>query len=365
MTKINPNLLFRLINIWLAFVAVLFISSYFPHWQNVSSQAWINESIYFLLLLLAVSILIKDVNNRDIFINLSLYLLVHSLSFLNIFIGEKYIFGNSYTQYYIFHYKNMSFCFIFNFFIIYTVIKYMLTNQKTQVLYILTFAILLPIFITNFFPYLKFPKFIFTLGDKYLNDLYQRTFLTNGLSFIFVCLYGYLLYKKDKILGEYINLLMASLFVFLVTNMIDNLSVIYKFKVFSISQYMLTINLIFLTIILLKKLCFLCSDYGKFYENLIRRKTSMGKIQVKRHRSKMNALLLRTLKLYLYQRRNYILLLILLTSIAFSYFEFPKFITINLIAYICCFLILFWFIDALYKRRERQEYIIPLKGTNR
>lgn len=365
MTKINPNLLFRLMNIWLAFVAVLFISSYLPHWPHISSHVWINEAIYFLLFLLAIAVLIKDVYNRDIFINLSLFLLMHSLSFLNIFIGDRCLLGNIYTSWYVFSYKRLCFCFLFNFFIIYTVIKYLFSNQKTWILYTITIAILLPVLLINFYPYLRHSGLTFEPVQAYMSDFHSRMFQTQILSLLFICLYSYLLYKKDEIIGEYVNLFMGCIFVFLVMDMIDNLSVVYEFQIFSISQYVITINLIFLAIILFKKLCFLCSDYGQFYEDLIRREVSMGKIQVKRHRSEMNVLLLQILKLYFYQRRNYILVLILMTSIGLSYFKFPKFITINLVAFLCCFLILFWFINALYKRRARQEYIIPLKGTNR
>lgn len=361
MPKINPNLLFRLMNIWLAFICLLFISSYFPHWTHISAHVWINETIYFLLFLLALAVLIKDVHNRDLFINLSIFFLFHSFSFLNIFIGDDCLFGNVYTSWYIFHYKRLCFCILFNFFIIYTVIKYLFSNHKTWILYAITIAILLPVLLVNFFPYLRYSSLTFEHLQEYLSDLHRRIFLTHMLSFLFICLYSYLLYKKDVIIGEYVNPFMGLIFIWLVMDMIDNLAVVYEFQIFSISQYVITINLIFLAIILFKKLCFLCSDYGKFYENLIRRKISMGKIQVKRHRSEVNALLIKILRLYFYQRRNYILVLFLLTTIGFSYLKFPKIFTINIVAFICCFLILFGFINALYKRRAKQKYIIPLK----
>ena len=359
MLKDNTNLVFRLLNIWLAFVALLFISSYLPHWENMSLHAWLNEAFYFLLFLLAVTICTKESANKDIFFNLSLSLLADSLSFLNVFIGDGYLFGNNYTAYYILIYRRMVLFFFFNFAILYIVLKYLFSHLKMWRVYLLTLAVLLPAFLAQFYPYIQNAHFIFTLGDRLFPDLYRRALLIHALSFFFVLLYGYLLLKKDRLLGEYINALMAFFFVFLVIEMIEMLSKIYSFQVFSITQYIITINLFFLCIILFKKLYFLCSEYGRFYETLIRTKTTRGKIPIQRRRSETNALLIQILKLYIYQRRNYLLTLSLFTSVGFIYFQFPKFFTINVTALLCCSMVLFLFINALYKRRSKQKFTLP------
>jgi len=355
----KSNQMFTLLNICFAFIAVLFLSSHLPHWQNVSYHGWINEALYFLLFILSLSIFRKDLHNRDIFINLSLLFFVYSFSFLNIFIGDKYFFGNNYTEYYFFLYKKMILCFLFNFAVIYIVFKYLFLGQKTRLFYILTLTVLVPVFGTLFYPYIINPKIIFTLGRRYLQDLSRHIFLTHGLSLVFILLYGYLLYKKDRIIGEYINPLMAFLFIFLVTDMVDKFSIIYQFQIYSISQYVLTTNLIFLSFVLFKKLFFLSSDYGQFYEALINKEVKTGKIRVQRRHGEINALIIRFFKLYFYQRRNYLLLLSLLVFIGFGYFQLPKFFTINVTVFLLCFIILFWFIGILYKKRAKLKYTLP------
>jgi len=359
MTKESPKLLFRLLNTWFAFVALLLFSSYLPHWGNVSSHLWINEAIYFLLFLLAVSIFLKEKHNKDIFFNLSLFLLVYSFSFLNIFIGNSYLFGSNNTSYYFFHYKKMVFCLLLNMVVIYIVLKYLFVTQKTRVLYAITITIFLPIFIYCFYPYLKNPDFIINMRQKYYIELYKTMFFANVLPFLFILLYGYLLYKKDIVIGEYINLLMSFFFVFIIINMIDNLSRIYQLQIYSIGMYVLTTNLIFLCVILFKKLLFLCSDYGQFYEALIKNKINIGKIRVQRRHNRLNVILIRILKIYLYQRRNYLLTLALLTTLGLIYFQSPKFFAINVAAFLCCFLILFWFINVLYRKRAKGRYTLP------
>src|SRR4030042_5279217 len=209
MSPDSLKLLFRLLNIWLAFVMLLFISSNFPHWENVEFHTWINIAFYFLMFLLSIAIVFRDKNNKDIFINLTIFLVANSLTFINFFIGDDYLLGNNHVSYYFFVLKKLTYSFLFNYFIIYTVVKYWLSFKKAWKSYLLTCSILLPFFVFIFYPYLRYEDYISTLGAHYLSDLYQRMFFIHILSLIFVILYFHMWYKKDVILGEYINLLIV------------------------------------------------------------------------------------------------------------------------------------------------------------
>ena len=357
MLKKKSNLIFRLLNTWFAFIVILYLSSYLPRWNNVSYHTWINEAFYFLLFLLAIFIFFRESNNKDIYLNISLFMFVHSFSFLNIFLGEGYLIGDDYTQYHFFVYRKMVLCFFFNLAIIYIVLKYLLMIKKTWLHYLIILSILIPVFLYRFFPYFKDSQFFFGLGASYLTDIYQRILFVYSLSLVSIFLYGYLLYKKDKILGTYIISLMAILFIFLVTDMVDMFSHLYEFHIFSLSQYVLTINLFFLFIILFRKLFFLSTEYGRFYENLINNKIIFGKI--KRHRSELNARLFGLLKLYFYQRKNYLITLCIITAILFAYFQFPRYFTINVTAIFLCITLLFWFVNALYNKRTKRRFRLP------
>ena len=359
MSKNGTHLLYRILNIWFAFIALLLCSSYLPRWDNISYNGWLNEAIYFLLFIISVSIFIKEKNNRDIYFNFSIFFLLHSFSFLNIFIGKEFLFGNDYLGYYFFAYKQIILSFSFNFILIYVVLKYLFLNQKTWVIYLLTLCVLLSVFIAQFLPYITNLHFIFERGDSLLTDLGKRIFIVNIISILFIGLYSYLLYKNDKILGTYINLIIATCFIFLVTEMVSLVSQIYGIQALSASRYVLTLNLIFLGIIFFKKLFFLCSEYGQFYEALINKKIIMGKVKIKRYRNELHAQMLKFLLFYIFHRRNYLLLLCLLTTISLAYFRFPAFFTINIIVLVLCSLILFWFVNILYKRRAKHKYILP------
>ena len=172
-------------------------------------------------------------------------------------------------------------------------------------------------------------------------------------------LYGYLLYKTDKIIGIYINSLLSILFIYLVTGMVDWLSQVYQFRIFIINQYVETINLLLLAIILFKKLFFLSSEYGQFYENLISNNMKLGKVKIQRHRGEINAYLLRFIKFYFYHRRHYLFWLSLVTAILFAYFQSSKFLTLNMTAILVCVTTIFAFINALYKKRAKRKYTLP------
>ena len=355
----NPNTLYKILNIWFTFMALLLFSSYLPHWQNVTFHTWINEALYFFLFLIAMAILLKGRYNKDIYINLSLFLLVYSFSFLNIFIGDDYLLGSDRMMYYIYIYKQIVLSLFANFVIIYTVIKYLIPRQKTWVLYAIALGILMTAFVFRFLPYLRNPNHIFSLDESLFPDLHKRLLPIFCISLVFIGIYSYFLFIKDRILGTHISLLMAFFFIFLVSDIVGSLSEIYHFQIFSIGLYVCTINLMFLIAVLLRKLMFLSSVYGQFYEALIYNQINMGKLKIQRHRSQVNSQLLRFLKHYFFHRRNYLFSMIFVTAILLFYFQFPTFFTINLSVLLLCILILFCFINALYKRRAKQKYRLP------
>ena len=355
----NPNTLYKILNIWFTFLVLLLFSSYLPHWQNVTFHTWINEALYFFLFLIAMAIFLKERYNKDIYFNLSLFLLVYSFSFLNIFIGDDYLLGSDRTMYYFYIYKQIVLSLFANFVIIYAVIKYLIPKQKTWILYSLALGILLTAFVLRFFPYLRNPNHIFSLNESLFSDLHKRLLPIFYISLFFIGVYSYFLFIKDRILGTHISLLMAFFFIFLVSDIVGSLSEIYRFQIFSIGLYICTINLLFLIPVLLKKLMFLNSVYGQFYEALIYNQINIGKLKIQRHRSQVNSQLLRFLKLYFFHRRNYLFSLIFVTAILLFYFQFPKFLSINLSVLLLCILILFCFNNALYKRRAKQKYRLP------
>lgn len=358
MEAINSKITHFLFNVWLGFITLLLLSSYFPHWPNVNFQSWFNGALYFFLFILTLGIIIKEQHNRDIFVNLSIFFFVVSFSFLNIFIGDDFLFGNNTIGYYMHIYKNIFYNFAFQFFIIYTVIKYTYSKLHTAFKYIISLTILGCVYCFNFLPYFLDSTHIKALKDRLYIDLNQHLLNTSIFSLLFILIYGYLLYRKDRLIGTYINSLIACFFIFLVSNIMSQLSEVYQFGIYKAGQYILTLNLCFLCFVLVKKLYFLSSEYGQFYESLINQRILLGNIKIKRHRSEVNAKLFRFLKYYIYHRRNYILGLTFISILILFYYNFPTYFTLNLVALVFCFTLLFIFINILYKRRARRKYLI-------
>ena len=357
MVRENTHFLFRLLNIWFAFLAVLLISSHFPHWDNIPFQVWINEAAYFFLFLLSLALAVKDSYNRDIFVNLCVLFVAHAFSFVNIFLGNDYLLGNVYTQWYFFIYRKILLCFLFNFSIMYIVFKYVFPGRKLWKNYSMTLLLIAPIFLYNFMPYLADLDFGFTL-ENVRADLFKRILYTDGLSLVFIPVYGIVLYRTDRILGTWMNWLMAAFFVFGATSIVEMYSKVYGFQIFSISVYILMTNLIFISVILFKKMLFHLTAFGQFYEDLVHQNIDVGKVKFQRYKATTNALILQVIRIYVSQRKNYLFALVCLTALGFAYFRLPWFFTLNIVAILGCFILIFWFLCSLSKKRAEKEYII-------
>lgn len=358
MSKRKTNFLFSFLNVWFGFIALLLLSSQLPHWNNTTFHLWFNEAIYFFLFLVCLTLAIKDEHNRDIFINLSVLFFFHAFSFVNTFIGDSFLFGNNTIAYYFIFYKKIVFAFFLNFAIIYIVFKYLFPKNKIRLNYILTFLVLLPVFITNFHPYIADYAYGLRLGDAANADLFKRILYTDGLSFLFIIVYGIILYKTDRILGSSIDWLMAAFFVFSATNLVEMYASATGFKEYSISSYVLMANLIFISVILFKKLLFQCTEFGTFYEDLIHQKLEVGNVKFQRYKGESNTLILQVIKIYIMQRKHYLFGLIFLTAMGFAYFRLPRFFTLNVLTIFICSVLLFWFFYSLSKKRAKKEYVI-------
>src|SRR4030043_1914802 len=246
MEKINLNLFFRMANIWFVFITLLYSGSQLPHWENVTVHAWVNEAFYFIMFLLSASIFIKSAHNKDIYFNTSLYLLVISFSFIVVFTGESYLIGNDFQAYSFLNYKTMTLCFLLNFIILFTSIRYFLPKMKPWIIYAAVSLILIPLFLIHFYPYLKESDFIFKLGERYREDIQRRVFKTHLSSLAFLVSYGLLLIKTNRTIGTYVHGLMISFTLLLLTDMIGRLSIIYRFNASAISQVIITFNLLIL-----------------------------------------------------------------------------------------------------------------------
>ena len=352
--KKDASLLFRLLNIWLFFVVILYILSNLPRWP-LPILPWINVALYFLLFLLMVAIIKRDRYNRDIFIFLSIPFFLYSISIIKIIVGPSFLINNGYVSYLLDFLFSFCGTITFEFAIIYIVIKYLLPEKKAWIRYLITASVFLPVTFLNFAPYILNHMHIFSFGDDglYYADMAARLLRNHGLTFAYMVVYAGFLYRTDRILGIYINLLMASLFVFLSLEMVQFTFFDRQLHLEIFSGIILTLNLIVMAGILAKKYLFTCSEYGRFYETLIENKFRMGKVKIQAYKSESNAILFKALKLYLSQRRVYLAFIGIVFVSSCIFFHFPTFYMLITTVLVGSLVLLLVYINALHRKREK------------
>lgn len=358
----NLNIHYKIINIWFGFILFLVAISNLPHAGKIPLLSWLNSSIYFLLFLQSAYIFKQDSKNKTIFLNIGIFALFHSLSFAYLLIGDHYLIGSNYLTWYIFEYQELLLIFVFAFSIIFICVKYYFNNLSSPYIYLITLLAMLPIFVWQFYPYLVDKNFIL---DNSLNEnmFYKGLLYFNFLPLFFVIFYGILLYKYDRSLGEHINTVMVCFFIMLLMDITNLLGDLYAITIFSMTQYFLLLILSFFLITLFKRLNYVYSDFGQFYDNLVISGNNMG-VPIKRKKSTY-ATLIDFAKSYFYTRRNALFFITLVLVFCINYFNVSPFLKLNLSAISFCILVLFFYLTALYQKRIQKGRLLAISRNNK
>lgn len=351
----NFNIHFRVINIWLSFVLILIILTNLPH-QQVPILTWLNCSIYFLLFLQCVYLFKQSKNNKFIFLNISIFALFHSFSFAALFIGEDNFIGNNYHAWFFYEYLNIIQTFLFVFCIIYISIKYLFRKIDAGYIYGLSLAVILPIFLWHFFPFLMDKEYILKHDNAYL---YKSILFSDFLPLFFLGLYGVILYKYDRSIGEHINTIMVCFFIMIIMDITNLIGNIYAITIFTFTQYVLVVTLSFFVITMIRLLNYAYSPFGQFYDSIVISGNALG-VPIKRKKS-VSKSVISFMKAYFHQRRNAMGFLTLFFVFCINYFEVSLFIKLNFVVIAFGVLILFYFLSALYHKRLKDDNLISIK----
>lgn len=357
MFKKNSNIHFRIINFWLFFVLFLIILSNLPH-APAPIFSWVNCSIYFLLFLQSFYLVKQDPHNKFIFFNIGLLALVHSLSFVSAFLGEQGLFGSQYLEYYFFTYLRIIQSFFFVFCIIYLCINYLFKDSSVAFIYGLTCAVVLPIFLWHYYPFLVHKEYLLEIEETRIE---KSILYTNFLPLFFVFLYGIILYKYDRSLGEHINTIMVCFFIMIIMDITNLLGSIYHITIFSLTQYVLSITLAFFIGTLFRLLNYVYSAFGQFYDSIVISGNHLG-VPIKRRKS-ASLPIIDFARAYFHQRRNAIGFLTLLFIFCFNYFQVSLFIKLDLAVLSFGLLLLFYYLTALYQKRSRNGDLLSLRSN--
>jgi len=353
MISSKSSVLFRIINFWFAFVFFLVLISNLPH-QTVPLFSWLNCSLYFLLFLLCVFIFIREPVNKAIFFNIGLLCLLYSFSFVNVLIGNENVFGDEYLAYDVFQYRTMLLSFLMAFSVIFICVRYLFKNLKTRTSYLITFLVVLPFFIWHYLPFLADRTYLLRVDTTVF---YKSMLYFTFLPFFATCFYGYLLYKKEESLGEYINSLMVCFFLLTVVDITDIFGYIYQIKLFPLSQHISLFILSFFILTFFRKLNYAYSDFGQFYEHALISGNYLG-VPIKKKRNKSIAPLIAFIKSYFKYRRNTFIFLSLAFIICLEHAGLPPYLKLNVAVLAFCSVVLLFYIIALYQKRVRNGEFI-------
>jgi len=345
---------FRIINIWFGFGLFLIVISNLPHQSGVPIFSWINVSLYFLLFLQCLFLFLQAQSNKFIYLNIALFSLISCLGFTYIFIGEENLFGSQNLAWYLYEYQLIALNFSCTLSIVYICIKYFFRNFSPLRIYALSLSIILPILIWHFYPFFLDKNYIFDIEHEALFD--KNLLYFNFLPLFFLILFGILLYRYDKALGEHLNAIMGCFFIMTITDITNMLGYVYQIMNFQLTQFVLLITLSFFLITMFKLLNHSYSAFGRFYDSMIVERKKLG-VPIKRKKG-TGVLILAFARAYFHQRRNSIVFGTLLFIFFINYFEVPFFVKLNLAVVSFGVLILFFFLTALYQKRSKEGNLI-------
>ncbi|HHS12303.1 MAG TPA: hypothetical protein ENN03_00880 [bacterium] len=356
---------FSLINAWFAFSFLLFTASLLPRWSNVGWQTDVAESLYFLLFLLSFSIFRLDRLNRDIFGLLGLLFLLHSLSIINIYMGESFLFASGSFAVKFFIVKSIILAWIFNCFLIYSAIRLHWIHTSPARLITVAGLFLSLLFFVLFRPLFPISRQLNFMGTDIYVLLFRQVFISYLIAGLFLVFYWIRVLKRDITLGSYMNPLMAVFSLFYLTELADAAAEIFNFRIFGFGLWILITIQILCAGILFKRLFFLGTEYGSFYNSLLRQNSTIKNLPIRRHHAQINTMLLKLLRDSLFGRKTRVLGCFLVLGISMSTFNLPVYAAVNLALFILGTALILWLCHALYRRREQENYLIRPPSNNR
>lgn len=342
----------RLLNFWIAFSAVILASSFFPH-NEMPFVSWTNYSLYSLIFLLSVFVAKKEVMNKDIFINLAIFAGFICFSFTSLFVGDKYMVGGFHEEVMFFQYRRIISYFLLSFAVIYICVKYVFLSRRILLNYLITLAVVVPFTFLAYGSLIWEPHFFCGVDDfrvLYKGSLYMVLFTLS-----FIVLYGILLYKYENTLGEYIDELMSSFFLLVFLHFVGKVSYLYEIELFEVEQYVLFALLSIMVVTLCRKLSYVHSEFGIFYDKLLGGSIYRG-VKIKRRRSRLSYLGFRLIKLFSMRVHTFGFIAFAGAFIV-SQMPIPQYVKVNIFAAGIAILAILSFTAALYERRLHSDEV--------
>ena len=340
------NILFLAVFVFIFFYCLL-------NYPRIQIFSGINCIIYFLLFLISLFIVIKDNFTKDVFLNFAIMFLFYSfILFVELFKTNLIFINLSFVLIYS-PYFEIILKYITVFVITYLVFKYIFRNIAIVYLYMLT------LFVTLLFITVCFVAYwgIHSTSINNINMLKHGELILNLLTIMLILFYAFIMYKNDRLNGEYINMFLTGFFIFQVLNVVQIVSQLYESSAHSINQFTFLLNLMFFLTVLIQKLKYTYSYFGEFYEKLIFTNTKVVNLKIKKKKLFcINYIIL--LSKILSEKRNLYTCYMLGVSFFILFSPLPVIVKINIFVLMLCFLIIFAYIVVLHQKRIKKGDLI-------
>jgi len=353
MFKKMQNTHVKIVNLWFIFILLLLIVNNFAHWSNVETITWINCSFFFLLFLQALFIIRKEIAHQSLFINIAVWTFVSSIQIINTFIGPNYALGGSpELAYAVFDFRRMIIPTLLTYVILHAVLSVYLRKVRAWV------HIVASVLTTGGIAAWLFRAILFQSNPSDPGALIAEQTL-KLLLFPFICLIGYWVYqfRRDPPISDHIKVLLGFFFVYLVIELTDLFTMVYKIKLYAVSQVVLFSTLFFLMIIFFNRINYISSEFGQYYERLLVSGGRAG-IAIIRKQSQNLQPVFAFFQKYFVTRPAYGAVAFMMIILFMSYVKVPQSALVNFAAIGIAFLLLFVYWWGLSRKRDLQHNVI-------
>lgn len=343
----------KIVNLWLLFILTMVVASHFEHWSTLETLSWVNFSLFFFLFLQSLFIALKEIAHRGLFINLAIWTLFSSIQILNAFVGPGYALGGSAKlAYELVYCRSMIMPFLATYTIINVVICISFREIRPWICALCSIAIA-----SGVAWYLYGSIFQAPLIETNPATISAQTFKLLLLPFIALLGYWVYQFKSDPPISEHIKVLLGFFFVYLVIELTDLFTMLYKIKLYAVSQVVLFSTLLFLMIIFFNRLNYISSDFGQYYERLLMNGRRAG-VAIVRKQSQNLRPVFDLFQKYFFARPGYGAISFLAAIVFMSYLKAPESVFVNLAAIAIAFLLLFVYWWGLSRKRDLQHNVI-------
>lgn len=341
-----------IINLWCSFNLILIISYFFIE-HDVNILFWMNSSVYFFLSLLSLFIAIRDRYTKDVFINLTIMFFLYSISIAFKLFSAKGATATGAVTNNLPLYGNIMLKFVMMYSIFYLVLKYIFKNKEKWSLYFITLVL------TTATISLCFSKYVLesSLFIQNTDPINIGALISNAIAIISIILYAGTLYRFDRPNGHYIHVLLIGFFMHQVFGLVDIIFKIYGNMVDVVNESILLMNLLFLILVLSKKLRYTYSPFGEFYEGLIFSKHKVLNLKIKRKGHKNIQYFIEMCD-NLYRNRSLYTSIVFISCILLLVAPLSVFFKINIFVFSLCVLIILTFSIFLFQKRIRNHNVI-------